>query len=525
VHSSISLIQTVGGLGIFLIGMVTMTDALKTLAGTAIRRLLMRFTQTPISGAVTGAACTALLQSSSATTVAAVGFVGAGLITFSSALGIVFGANLGTTITGWIVALVGFKLQLTAIMYPGVLLGALLRIFASGRVAGTGLAIAGFSLIFIGIEQMQLGMLGMRDLIAALNLPTDTYFDRLQLVMIGAIFTVITQSSSAGVAAVLTGLFTESLTLGQGLSLVIGMDIGTTVTAVLATLGGGVGTRRTGYSHFIYNVLTGVMAFFLIAPYVAFWSSQGSDVVEANTELILVAFHSGFNLLGVILVLPFSRQFARLMILLVPGTAERFTDRLDVSLLKEVRPALDSALGSAMVELQALFKHSHSLLTDAGETADLKELQHALNLTHEYIDNIEGVSSDADLQTLTRLLHVMDHAQRLHERCEEEEYRARVARNSATLGPLAAELAAAIASVASGIQERDLSEIDVEVQALLHKVESLSPDYRGAVMKAVAASEMTVEEATQKLEAVRWLHRVVHHVSHITKHLSGVLQE
>jgi phosphate:Na+ symporter len=131
--------------------MAVMTEGLGALAGDAVRAALMRFTRSPVSGAVTGVATTALLQSSSATTVAAVGFVGAGLIGFPDALGIIFGANIGTTVTGWLVALLGFKPQLGALASPLVFVGAVLRLFGRGRMASIGYALAGFGLIFVGI--------------------------------------------------------------------------------------------------------------------------------------------------------------------------------------------------------------------------------------------------------------------------------------------------------------------------------------------------------------------------------------
>ena len=137
-----------------------MTDGLRALAGSAIRGALMRFTRSPLSGAVTGAVSTAILQSSSATTVAAVGFVGAGLITFSASLGIIFGANIGTTMTGWLVALLGFKLNLGTVILPVILVGTILRLFGNGRAANIGYALAGFGLIFVGITLMQQGMSG-----------------------------------------------------------------------------------------------------------------------------------------------------------------------------------------------------------------------------------------------------------------------------------------------------------------------------------------------------------------------------
>ena len=149
------LITALGGIGVFLLGMVVMTEGLKSLAGARISAWLADATRSPASGAVTGAIGTAILQSSSATTVAAVGFVGAGILTFSQSLGIIFGANLGTTITGWMVALVGFKLKLGSLLLPLIFGGVLLRIFASGRLASIGYACAGFGLIFVGIDLLQ----------------------------------------------------------------------------------------------------------------------------------------------------------------------------------------------------------------------------------------------------------------------------------------------------------------------------------------------------------------------------------
>ncbi|MCK5336413.1 MAG: Na/Pi symporter, partial [Gammaproteobacteria bacterium] len=145
--------------------MVIMTDGLRTLAGDTIRTALMHITRTPLSGAVTGAVSTAILQSSSATTVAAVGFVGAGLMSFSGALGIIFGANIGTTITGWLVVLLGFKLDLAAVLMPLILLGVVLRLFAKGRLSTIGFSIAGFGLIFVGISLMQDGMSGLQNIV------------------------------------------------------------------------------------------------------------------------------------------------------------------------------------------------------------------------------------------------------------------------------------------------------------------------------------------------------------------------
>ena len=219
------VIQALGGLGLFLLGMIIMTDSLRNLAGDAMRKLLLRFTHTPLSGAVTGTVATAILQSSSATTVAAVGLVGAGLMGFAEALGIIFGANIGTTITGWFVVLLGFKLQIGSVLMPLILIGALLRLFANDRWANIGMAVAGFGLIFVGIYLIQQGMVDVQKLVTPENFPGDTFVGRIQLLLLGILFSAVTQSSSAGVAVTLTALYAGAINFPQAAALVIGMDV------------------------------------------------------------------------------------------------------------------------------------------------------------------------------------------------------------------------------------------------------------------------------------------------------------
>ena len=190
------MLLAIGGLGLFLLGMLILTEGLNALAGNQLRRWLARYTKTPVSAAATGALTTAVIQSSSATTVTAVGIVGAGFLTFSQALGIIFGANIGTTITGWLVAIGGFKLDLGYIVLTLVLLGTMMRLFGGGRWPQIGWALAGFSLLFVGIETMQQGMEPLKGLVTPEDFPDDTLFGRFTLVLLGVAITLVTQSSS-----------------------------------------------------------------------------------------------------------------------------------------------------------------------------------------------------------------------------------------------------------------------------------------------------------------------------------------
>jgi phosphate:Na+ symporter len=520
------LIQAIGGLGLFLLGMIILQEGLRTLAGNAMRRTLIHFTRSPLSGVATGATTTALLQSSSATTVAAVGFVGAGLMTFPAALGIIFGANVGTTITGWLVVLLGFKLKLGMLMLPVILFGAILKLFAGGRSAALGYALAGFGLIFVGIDFLQQGMSVFDGIISPAVLPPDTLIGRLQLVLLGIVATIITQSSSAGVATTLTLLFSSMINFHQAAALVIGMDIGTTVTAAMAAIGGTTGARRTGFSHVIYNLITGSFALLLITPYVFTWESLAPGQIQAQGEIALVAFHSLFNILGVIIVLPFTRQFAALLKTLVPDREPAWTVELDNSLLDTPRLAMDAAQAAITGILPVLLGHVYAILHEkTGQRTDLARLQQALDSIEAYLDSIHlDASKGSDHERLLALLHALDHMQRLHERCEEEEDRAITVRRMSLLAELHRKLTLAIDVILTDISNNDWRRSQQHATSARDTIESQREQLRAVIVTATAKGELSVPESTSRLQAIRWLLRVSQHIARITLHLEQAIQ-
>jgi phosphate:Na+ symporter len=520
--SILTILKASGGLGLFLLGMIIMTAGLRSLAGDTMRNALMRFTKSPSSGATTGAISTALLQSSSATTVMAVGFVGAGFITFPESLGIIFGANIGSTITGWMVALFGFKLNLGTIILPVILLGVIMKLFFRGKIAAFGYALAGFGLIFVGISMMQEGMSGFEGIITPEYLPSDSWLGRLKLVSLGILSTLITQASSAGVAITLTALYANAINFEQAAALVIGMDVGTTVTALMASIGGSANVRRTGFSHVIYNLFTGVMALFLITPYIYLWDTLAPGALMQNAEIALVAFHTFFNILGVLIVLPFTHQFAHLIEKIIPSKEPLFTEKLDFRLLEEPHLALEVARISAQDEFIALLQHINFILGDVkyGKKSDLTLLQSALDKTHYYIDQINPKrEKDARWKELISLIHILDHAQRLHERCEEEEYRARLVQKSPNLHTDQQHLITANNKIISAISSKRFS--DAKNYAQSNKkliIQSMEP-YRNMIAEKMAKDEINIPAGTSKLEAARWLIRVSHHIARITFHM------
>lgn len=506
----------------FLLGMIIMTDGLKSLAGDYMRGVIMKFTRNPSTGAITGAVTTAVLQSSSATTVAAVGFVGAGLLTFTESLGIIFGANIGSTITGWVVVLIGFKFSLAEIMLPVIFVGVILKLFSDKKLSTFGLALAGFGLIFIGISLMQESMASLQGHLTPDIFPEDTITGRIKLLLLGVVITLMTQSSGAGVAMVLTALFAGAINFEQAAAVVIGMDVGTTSTAALATIGGNVSSRRTGLSHVIYNMMTAIGAMLLLSPYIYFWEKISPDALTENAEIALVVFHTTFNLFGVLLVLPFVGQFANVIKKIIPEKESLYTYGLDKSLLADNGMAITALSISVQREVQALLSHLQYLLGDTKKShlSDLDELQQALNKTHDFADHIHIKDEKEKYRIrLLSLIHLLDHMQRLHERLDEDVDRAETVLFLNILDEPRIKLNQQI----SGFIIDDLLSIDSEnlnqLDDFLHLMEQLAEELREQTMVNVAAGELSVTEASRHLEAIRWLRRVTIHVHKIMHHL------
>jgi phosphate:Na+ symporter len=348
-------------------------------------------------------------------------------------------------------------------------------------------------------------------------------FGILQLFVIGAVFTTITQSSSAGVAAALTAVYAGAITFEQAAAIVVGMDVGTTVKAAIATIGASVSTRRTGFSHIIYNCFTGVGALLLIQPYMMLWEAISPGALLANAEIGLVAFHTAFNTLGVIIVLPLTDRFAHLMERIVPGKAPIYTHKLDRNLLQDPPLALKAVMPTVYAELLALLRHIAMIVGDSvkGERTDLAELQTALDETQAFVDEIRLSDGDGvDWEQLIAVIHILDHMQRLHERCEEEEDRADTARTRAELKAEREVLLVAIGGIIEDIEAQNWIEAaHTARQAELH-IKGQEEVLRAAVMKEIASKQVALHAGTNMLEAIRWLSRVSNHIGRITDHLN-----
>lgn len=300
-----------GGLGLFLLGMNLMTDGLKLAAGPALERILTQATRTRWHGLLSGIVLTALVQSSSAVTVAAIGFIQAGLLGLGGALWVLFGANVGTTMTGWIVALVGLKIKVDALALPLIGAGVILRLVSQrpGRIA-LGTTLAGFGLLFLGINTMQGAFTGLKDTIV---LPQgDDWLAVLAQLGVGMVLTVLMQSSSASMTVALTAAQEGLLSPLGAAAVVIGANVGTTITAVLAAVGASPNAKRAAAAHVFFNLLTGCVALIAL-PWavgtVAWLMTHLGLPDDPATRLAL--FHTLFNVAGVLLMWPITNALTR----------------------------------------------------------------------------------------------------------------------------------------------------------------------------------------------------------------------
>lgn len=305
-NDSFDLWKLFAGLGLFLFAMNQLEAGLKQLSGKRFRRFLRYSTGKPIHSVIGGVVTTAIVQSSSLVGLIVLAFVGAGLIPLVNAIGIILGSNLGTTFTGWIVTMLGFKLDLTTFIYPLAAVGGLSYGLSKGHWKSFSQLVLSFALLLMGLSFMKdsVGMLTKHiDINALSDYPLIVY------VFVGIVFTAIIQSSSAAMMLTLSALYAGIIPLPAAASLVIGGNLGTTSTVLLGSLQGVAAKRRLAMAHVLFNLTIDVLAFTALFPILALieWF-RIYDPLYA-----LVTFHSLFNLLGLFIFLPLIKQFSRFL--------------------------------------------------------------------------------------------------------------------------------------------------------------------------------------------------------------------
>jgi len=300
---------------LFLLAMNMITDGLRLAAGNALRNILTKATLSPGRGILSGITITAFVQSSSAVTLATIGFVNAGLISMYQALGVIYGANIGTTATGWLVALIGFNIKIEAFALPLIGVGMLLRITGGDtRRAPLGLALAGFGLFFVGIDVLKDAFSGLTTAIDLQRITADGVTGILLFLFIGFLMTVLTQSSSAAIAITLTAATGGVIGPYAAASMIIGANVGTTSTAVFSVLGATSNAKRVAAAHVIFNIITAFVALLLLPIMFGIVKTVGELAGAQDIPVITLAlFHTTFNILGVILMWPLTSKLANML--------------------------------------------------------------------------------------------------------------------------------------------------------------------------------------------------------------------
>lgn len=349
------IVGVVGGLGLFLLGMHMMSEGLHKLAGSKMRRFLELLTFNPFVAVLTGIAITAVISSSSATTVMVVGFVNAGLMTLSQAVGTIFGANIGTTITGQLISF-----NITEFALPAIALGVILYVFVNKHLyQNIGESILGFGILFLGIGIMGEALDGVKDYPQFINLLVQFGQRPLLGLLAGLLFTGLVQSSAATTSVVIALVRSGVLALPGAMAIILGSNIGTCVTAMLASIGTGLNARRAAVAHLMFNVLGVVIFMAILKPFTNF-----IQMLSPSLPRQVAWGHTLFNVSNTLLFLPFINQFVALVTKIVPGTEEVFKTGpiyLEKNLLGS--PAL--ALSAAEREISRMADLSLEMLDDA----------------------------------------------------------------------------------------------------------------------------------------------------------------
>lgn len=374
------------GTGMFMWGMHQLESAIREMAGKAFRNGMQRFTSNTLSAVLFGALVTAVLQSSSLVTLMVLAFLGAGVLSLRNAIGVMLGANLGTTMTSWIVATLGFKMSVESISTPFLGIGILLYLFFESRIKlrNIGLLLLGFGLMFLGLDFMKTSI---EQIAYQLDLQKIAEFGSFAFLVVGIVVTALIQSSSAMVVIILSAMSAGMIGLHQGAILIIGANIGTTVTVGIGALGGTADKKRLALSHFVFNVATGLLVFFFVDELVDF-SMRAFSVEDPLIELVM--FNTLFNLLGIVVFFPFVPQYENwLKKWFAESEPKGFTQ-----FIKNVSPKVpDVALNALEKEIQLVFDRTLNFIINVWDGGDASQdgmsiwrkiLYKPVNLMDEY---------------------------------------------------------------------------------------------------------------------------------------------
>lgn len=372
----------IAGIAIFLIGMVFMKDGFKLFSGGLLEKVLEKSTNNVPKAIGTGFLATAMVQSSSLITIIIISFLSAEIISLSGAIGIVFGSNIGSTTTAWIVSTFGLKMKIAQFGMPMLVFGVIFRFNNNKTYQGLGNVLIGLGFVFLGISFMKDGFESLKDGLHLAKFAIEGYLGVFVYILLGIVATVIIQSSAATMAIVIVALAAGQITYLNGIEMAIGANIGTTITAILGSFSSNANGKRLAVAHFIFNIITGIIAIVFLYQLVEFvtFLSYKIGIADDDYPMQLALFHTLFNVIGVLAVAPFtSKLVAYLNGLFVE-------DEKDISRAKYLDDVVIEVPQAAIAALRKEIIHLYDNSTEV--------LSHALSLRrHTFIGMGDEIST------------------------------------------------------------------------------------------------------------------------------------
>ena len=420
--SSLDIWKLLAGLGVFLFGMLLIEESVKALSGRTFRRIIRTYTNGRLRAIGSGALVTALLQSSSAVSLMVLVFVGAGVMSMPNAIGVIMGSNIGTTLTAWIIATVGFKIKIESLALPFIATGAvgLILFKPTSRPALLTRLSIGFGFLFLGLDFMKGSVERFAETFSIVDFADYGLWVYL---LAGTCFTALMQASAATIAIVLTALNSGMITFDIGAVMVIGANIGTTITVLLGAIGGAPAKKRVSMSHLMFNLATGLVAFAGLSVMIG----AVAMVVDIGTNSLtgLALFHTLFNLVGVALFFPFLGLFASLLTRIYPDhktvltvylsqTPPEVTDAATAALRKEIGHLLQEGqlynLRMLRIDEKLVFDSDLPFEKNHRKKYALEELYENIKLLHaEIFTFYSGIQTSrlnaAEAKELERLIY------------------------------------------------------------------------------------------------------------------------
>ncbi|MCP8689095.1 Na/Pi cotransporter family protein [Marinobacterium sedimentorum] len=521
-----------GGIGLFLLGMHLMTQGLRKAAGPSLKQILRTGTRSRLRGLVSGTLITAMVQSSSVVTIATIGFVNAGLLTLAQSVSVIYGCNIGTTMVGWLIALIGFKIKISALALPLIGGGMLLRLAGrGGRLTHIGLALAGFGVFFIGLDFLKGAFAGFEQHMDLSSLGSSG-LSLMLFVVTGFVLTLLMQSSAAALAVTLSLTASGSIPLAAAAAMVIGANVGTTSTAILAVIGATSNAKRIAAAHVLFNLLTGLVGLILLlllAPWL-----NSIDAARFDLVLLLALFHSIFNLTGVALLWPLTDRLVAILErrFCTQEEDEGRTRYLDDTLVQMPSLAIE-AMAKEMTRLDQICSR---MAREAINSSDGYN-NNRLRAQQQGVDQLVGkigafcqriaendISAEVSgiLPTALRVVRYLNEISRLS--CLLPGYYDRfdVIADEATRRDVHDYQKASIKLI-------DACEIDDSVDRgadsahlLLHQLERQYQSLKSSILLATTERRLSPEDTVQLLDALSHIHRLAEQAEKVSRYWSGI---